>query len=200
MTDQSSPFFSPLVERAMRTAAIWHRNDVRKATDTPYITHPASVAMILIRAGFTDDCLLAAALLHDVVEDTDCTLDELADAFPPAVVEYVAALSEQKLDESGENRSWRIRKEEHVAEVAAAPLAARAIVLADKLHNLTAMCYDIEFDANLWSRFNASPADILWYNRTMVTRAAGEDASLQPLAEECRRLVFQLETAIDGDA
>ncbi|MBT4866543.1 MAG: bifunctional (p)ppGpp synthetase/guanosine-3',5'-bis(diphosphate) 3'-pyrophosphohydrolase, partial [Planctomycetaceae bacterium] len=163
MTDQSSPFFSPLVERAMRTAAIWHRNDVRKATDTPYITHPASVAMILIRAGFTDDCLLAAALLHDVVEDTDCTLDELADAFPPAVVEYVAALSEQKLDESGENRSWRIRKEEHVAEVAAAPLAARAIVLADKLHNLTAMCYDIEFDANLWSRFNASPADILWY-------------------------------------
>jgi (p)ppGpp synthase/HD superfamily hydrolase len=180
----------------MRTAAIWHQGDVRKATDTPYITHPASVAMILIRAGFTDDCLLAAALLHDVVEDTDCTLDELADEFPAAVVEYVAALSEKNLDESGEKRSWRVRKEEHLEEVVDAPLAARAIVLADKLHNLTAMCYDIELDADLWSRFNASPADILWYNRTMVTRTAGEDASLLPLAEECRRLIAQLEATL----
>jgi len=200
MTDQPPTFFSPLVERAMRTAAGWHRDDVRKATDTPYITHPASVAMILIRAGFTDDCLLAAALLHDVVEDTDCTLDELADKFPSVVVEYVAALSEHKLDERGEKRAWKVRKEEHLKEVAAAPLAARAIVLADKLHNLATMCYDITSDADLWSRFNASPADILWYNRTMVAQAAGEDESLQPLAEECRRLIARLEKAFDGDA
>jgi (p)ppGpp synthase/HD superfamily hydrolase len=199
MTDRSPTFFSPLVERAMRTAAGWHRNDVRKATDTPYITHPASVAMILIRAGFTDDCLLAAALLHDVVEDTDCTLDELADEFPTAVVEYVTALSERKLDEDGEKIAWKVRKEEHLKEAAAAPLAARAIVLADKLHNLATMCYYLDSNSDLWSRFNASPADILWYNRTMVSRSAGEDESLQPLAEECRRLIARLENAFDGD-
>ena len=59
--------FSPLIERAMRVAACNHRHHHRKSSDLPYITHPAGVALILLRAGFDDEELLAAALLHDVV-------------------------------------------------------------------------------------------------------------------------------------
>ena len=58
-----SQLFSPLLERALRFAADRHRNQTRKATDIPYITHPISVAWILQRAGFDDEVLLAAALL-----------------------------------------------------------------------------------------------------------------------------------------
>lgn len=190
------PLFSPLLEQALRTAAFFHRHDVRKGSDTPYFAHPAAVAVILLRAGFTDDNMLAAALLHDVVEDTPCTIDELAAEFPPEVVQYVAALSEQKTDEHGNKRPWKLRKEDHLQEVAQAPLPVRAIVLADKLHNLATMCCDVGSDENFWDRFNASPQDILWYNRTMVAQAAGNDEALQPIADECRTHIAQLEAAI----
>lgn len=194
----SMPLFSPFVEQALRTAAFFHRHDVRKGSDTPYIAHPAAVAIILLRAGLTDDNLLAAALLHDVVEDTPCTLEDLAAEFPTEVVQYVAALSEQKTDQQGNKRPWKLRKDDHLREIAQAPLPVRAIVLADKLHNLATMCCDIDSDDNFWDRFNASPQDILWYNRTMVDRAAGNDDSLQTIAKECRSHIAQLEAAINN--
>ena len=198
MTEPLTALFSPLVERAMRAAAQWHRTDVRKGSDIPYITHPASLALILVQAGFNEENTLAAALLHDVVEDTECTLDELASTFPPTVVEYVAALSEGKLDERGEKRSWQVRKDEHIAGVVSAPIQVRAIVLADKLHNLATMCHDAQIGPDFWDRFNSTPERILWYNRTMVEQAAGSDQSLQPLARECEACIARLRQAIDS--
>jgi (p)ppGpp synthase/HD superfamily hydrolase len=183
--------FSPLVEQAMRVAARAHRHQHRKASDLPYITHPASVALILARAGFTDDAILAAALLHDVVEDTSYTRAALAE-FPPRVVEYVDALSERKLDDSGRKRSWRDRKLDHIDEITRAPLAARAIELADKLHNLGTMLFDLDAGETLWERFTSSPADMVWYHTEMIAAAAGSDEALAPLANECRELLERL--------
>ncbi|HVV99598.1 MAG TPA: HD domain-containing protein [Planctomycetaceae bacterium] len=176
----------------MRVAARAHRNQHRKASDLPYITHPASVALILVRAGFTDEALLAAALLHDVVEDTSYGAEILAAEFPPLVAEYVAALSERKLDDSGRKRAWRDRKLEHLEEVAHAPLPVRAIVLADKLHNLGTMLFDLEAGETLWERFTSSPADMVWYHTEMIAAAAGGDAALAPLANECREMLARV--------
>ena len=184
--------FSPLIERAMRVAARAHRHQHRKASDLPYITHPASVALILARAGFTDEAMLAAALLHDVVEDTGYHRDALAAEFPPLVVEYVDALSERKLDDSGRKRSWRDRKLDHIEEISRAPLAARAIELADKLHNLGTMLFDLDAGETLWERFTSSPADLVWYHTEMIAAAAGSDEALAPLANECRELLGRL--------
>ena len=78
----SGLLFRPLVERAMRFAAKAHRHHHRKGSDLPYITHPAGAAMLLLKAGIDDDEILAAALLHDVVEDTEHTLEMLAADFP----------------------------------------------------------------------------------------------------------------------
>lgn len=185
--------FSPLLERAMRVAAHWHRDHCRKASNLPYITHPAGVALILMKAGFGDDELLAASLLHDVIEDTACTLDELEAGFPPRVVEYVSALTERKLTNDGQKRSWADRKREHLEEIAGASLEARAIALADKLHNLGTMLYDVEQGEELWSRFGVDAEKILWYHRTMIDQAAGNDERLEPLASGCRALLARLE-------
>jgi len=192
-------FFSPMVERAMRVAARCHRHHYRKASDLPYITHPASVALILTQAGFAEEEVLAAALLHDVVEDTSYTPVELAAEFPPTVAQYVAALTERKLDSDGRKRTWQERKQEHIEQVSGEALKARAIVLADKLHNLGTMLFDLEAGEELWSRFGASPEKILWYHHTMIDRAARDDQQLKVLADACRQLVNRLEETIRAD-
>ena len=190
--------FSPLVERAMRVASRWHRNHERKASDLPYITHPASVALILIKVGFDDDEILAAALLHDVVEDTACTLDQLAAQFPPKVVEYVAASTERKRDSNGNRRNWHDRKQEHILHVAEASLAARAIVLADKLHNLGTMLYDLEAGEDIWSRFGASPDNILSYYRAMIAQTPRNDDRLLELAGACQMQLERLKATVES--
>ncbi len=189
-------FFSPLVERAMRVAAEAHRDQSRKASTLPYITHPASVALLLVQAGFDDENLLAAALLHDVVEDTTYSSTQLAAEFPSPVAEYVAALTERKQDSHGRKRTWRERKSEHLELIAQAPWQARAIVLADKLHNLGAMLYDLDSGAALWTRFNASPEQILWYHRSMVEAAGQEDVRLASLVSACKDALEKLQSYI----
>ena len=192
--------FSPVVERAMRLAARCHRHQNRKSSDLPYITHPASVALILSQSGFDDEAVLAAALLHDVVEDTDYTPDELSARFPRKVAECVAALTERKLDEAGRKRPWKERKQEHIEHVAGESLEARAIVLADKLHNLGTILYDLKAANNdearegIWCRFNATREQTLWYYRTMIEQAAQSDEQLKTLASACRELLAKLET------
>lgn len=148
--------------------------------------------MILLRAGIDDDEILAAALLHDVVEDTEHTLEMLAIDFPPKVVQLVAAMTERKHDHDGRKRSWQERKDEHLQHIAAEPWEARAIVLADKLHNLGSMLVDLEGGADLWSRFNAPPDRILWYHREMIAAAEQGDPRLAELARECRSFIEQL--------
>ena len=193
MMNLPADLFSPLVERALRVAARAHRAQVRKASDVPYVSHLAGVAIILCRAGFQDDAILAAALLHDAVEDTDYTVEMLTADFPTEVVAWVAAATERKTDADGAKRPWEDRKLEHIAQVAAAPLEARAMVLADKLHNLGSMLYDLAAGESLWDRFNAPRERILWYHREMIDRAVGDEPRLAGLAAACRVLVGRLE-------
>ena len=91
---------SPRLERALRWSATCHAGQTRKGGDTPYFEHAAAVAMILDRAGFDEDVVIAG-LLHDVVEDTDATLDDVATRFGPDVSAMVRDCSEVKLDAQG---------------------------------------------------------------------------------------------------
>ena len=184
--------FSPLIEHAIRVAARAHRDDCRKGGDIPYLSHSASVALLLERVGISDDQILAAALLHDVVEDTAVTLDDLARDFPPPVVELVRGLSERKLDDAGLARPWRDRKEEHLAVVEKASFGVRAIVLADKLHNLGTMVFDIEQGEPIWTRFNATREDILWYQQAMLKAADQGEPELIPLVTACLQFIERL--------
>lgn len=190
--------FSELLERAFRVAARFHHEQLRKGTDLPYLVHPASVMLILQRAGIIDEEILSAALLHDVVEDTDCTIEDLAGQFPPSVVEWVKQTSEQKADDAGADRPWIDRKREHLAHAAHADWQARAIILADKLHNLISVLIDLREGESVWERFNAPPSAFLWYNASMIEAAAHDDRpELQQLATAGKSVVAQL-TELSG--
>jgi guanosine-3',5'-bis(diphosphate) 3'-pyrophosphohydrolase len=193
----SDPAPLSLLEAALRTAAVAHREQVRKCSDVPYVTHSAAVALILARFGLTDEELLAAALLHDVVEDTDVTLDDLAKRFPPSVIATVAALSETKTGDDGKLRPWEDRKAEHLRHIAAAPLSARAIALADKLHNMETMRLDLAAGSLSLSAFRAAPERLLWYYQSMIDAAAGADPQLRPLAKACYSAWEQLRAILE---
>ena len=162
----------------------------------PYISHPASAALLLLRGGIDDDEVLAAALLHDVIEDTDCLLETLAREFPPRVVHLVATLTERQHDHDGCRRTWHERKTEHLEHMAVAPWEARAIALADKLHNLGSMVFDLENGEELWSRFSAPPEKVLWYHRAMVEAAGQDDPHLSPLVRHCLQMIECLEASV----
>ena len=187
-----SPLYSPLIEQALRVAATAHHTQQRKGAGVPYVTHVAGVALILTRAGFCDDHLLAAAILHDVVEDTDVTLEQLVADFPPDIIDLVAVLSETKRDATGAKRSWEVRKQEHLEHVRGASRGARAITLADKLHNLETMLHDMQAGRVRFENFGAPPERLVWYYEQMARCAAGSDPELRPLADACADAIERL--------
>lgn len=125
---------SPLVKTALEKARTAHEGQVRNGSGgMPYVDHPIAVAALLDEHGYRDE-VLAAALLHDVVEDSETTLEELREEFGEPVAGLVGALTD---DESIE--SYRQRKAEHRERVAAADGEAMAIYGADKLTNTCAL-------------------------------------------------------------
>jgi (p)ppGpp synthase/HD superfamily hydrolase len=123
---------SEVIARAQARAAEAHAGQVRNGSGgLPYIEHPRMVAATLAAHDYAD-ATLAAALLHDVVEDSDATVEQLRAEFGDEIADLVAALSD---DESIED--YRGRKDEHRARVADVDGDAFAIYAADKLTNLT---------------------------------------------------------------
>lgn len=185
---------SPVVEQAIRLAAMAHKSQKRKASGIPYISHPMSVCLILTKAGFHDEDILAAAVLHDVVEDTNFTIEQLTEHFSEEVIQYVSEMTEQKETTEGEKRSWRERKQDHIEVMQQATLGARAIELADKLHNLEAMLFDLRSEdiSEFWKHFGASPSEIIQYYRSMIDAAGQSDQQLQILVHNCNARLDEL--------
>ena len=179
---------SSLLDEAIKFATDAHAGGMRKGTSIPYILHPLEAAAIC--ATVTDDLeVLAAAALHDVVEDTDATVDQVAEKFGPRVAALVAGESENKRTDLPATATWRVRKEETIAHMkAAGDPAVRLICLGDKLSNMRAIHRDFdELGDALWDRFNQKdPAQHGWYYRSL-TKALKPDfggtAAWQELAE-----------------
>lgn len=120
-----------LLVKAAAFAAHKHRDQRRKAGDVPYVNHPLSVARTLVEVGRIDDAtILAAAMLHDTLEDTATTRDELEREFGAAVAGIVAEVTDDKSLAKVE------RKRQQVVHAALLSPRARLVKLADKLDNL----------------------------------------------------------------
>lgn len=185
---------SPVVEHAIRLAAVAHQSQKRKSSGISYIAHPMSVCLILTKAGFHDEDILAAAVLHDVVEDTDFTIEQLTEHFSEKVIQYVGEMTEQKESHSGEKRSWQDRKQDHIEVMQQATPGARAIELADKLHNLEAMLFDLQSEkkSEFWGHFGASPNEIIQYYRSMIDAAGQSDQQMETLVQNCNARLDEL--------
>ena len=163
---------SRLVDSALIFAATAHREQVRKGTGVPYIVHPVGVMLLLIQAGEQDPELLAAALLHDTLEDAGATVEGLRDQFGARVAEIVAGASEPY----SRDALWETRKQHTVDYLRTAPREVQLVAAADKLHNLSSMVIDhAAIGDQLWTRFNRGRPNIAWYYRSICqSLRAGE--------------------------
>ena len=155
---------------AVRFATEAHAGMMRKRGNTPYILHPMEVATIAATLTEDED-VLCAAMLHDVVEDTPHSLEELEQAFGARVRALVATETENKRPDVPAAESWLIRKQESIAELrASADQAVLILWLSDKLANMRsfARLHEREGDA-MWQAFNQSdPALQAWYYREVA--------------------------------
>ena len=131
-----SVMYSFRIEQAIRAAAVLHKNQVRKGDmPYPYVTHLFSVTSIL-QDYTTDENVIVAALLHDAIEDTDYTLDELQEDFGSTVRNIVATLSEPQTKANGDRLAWNERKKTYLKQLSNGPPEALLIAAADKAHNM----------------------------------------------------------------
>lgn len=156
---QNAVVYSSRLYDAIELAARAHHNQVRKGTEIPYIVHPLAVASWLIRYN-CPEYIVIAALLHDVVEDTPVSIDELRSNFGREVAELIVALSEPD-----KRASWEERKAHTINYLEKqANDDVLLIALADKLDNIRAIREGLESDGDrYWNRFNRPRDKQKWY-------------------------------------
>ena len=154
-----------LVNKSIIFATNAHNGQYRKGTEMPYIVHPLEAGVIA--ATMTDDEeTVAAAFLHDTIEDTPVSKEELAKEFGETVAYLVANESENKREGIPEKDTWKIRKQETIDHISSCKdIRIKIIALSDKLANLRAINRDYNtLGEAFWQRFNQSdPSEFKWY-------------------------------------
>ena len=153
-----------LIEKAIVFATWAHEGAVRKGKGRPFILHPLEV--LSIAASLTEDEeVLAAAVLHDTVEDTPVTREEIEWKFGFRVANLVAAESEDKRRDRSAESTWLIRKQEAIDQLQKAGRDAKLISICDKLSNLRDMDQDYaEIGDRIWERFHQKDKKLhAWY-------------------------------------
>ena len=192
----------PLSERydqALQFAAEHHREQLRKGSQVPYLTHLMSVSALVLEHGGSEDQAIAG-LLHDAVEDAPegqgrAVLADIRERFGDAVADIVRACSDG-LDADG-NRSgtWPERKRRYVEGLATKPADALLVTAADKTHNGLCIAADVRrYGQDFWTTFNAGRDELLWYY-TSVERAVAGRLPGSSIAGALRRAVDELVAA-----
>jgi (p)ppGpp synthase/HD superfamily hydrolase len=160
------PTMTSRYDEALAYASNLHREQKRKGTEIPYISHLLGVSSLVLEAGGDEDQAIAG-LLHDALEDQGdkTSYEEIAARFGDEVARIVRACSDTEVVPKP---PWRERKETYLAHLATQDTAVLRVSLADKLHNLRALLVDIEgHGADYLDRFNAGPDDQIWYFSTL---------------------------------
>ena len=159
-----------LVSEAIAFSVKAHDGMRRKKSELPYILHPMEAAVI-VGTMTEDQNLIAAAALHDVVEDAGITIVEIEEKFGKRVRELVESETEDKRADLPPSSTWRIRKEESLSVLKNADdIAVLMVWLGDKLANMRSIYRDFKVEGiQMWQRFNQkNVAEQAWYYRTIV--------------------------------
>lgn len=154
---------TPRIEKAIKKAAALHKDQSRKGEDKcPYITHPYSVAIIL--SNYTEDeDVIVAGLLHDTIEDTKYTLEELEKDFGAQVKEIVVGVTEIYMDDDDKNK-WENRKQRYLNNLREANDKSVLVSAADKLHNLRSLVGEYKNNgAEMWENLAMQPEKQMWF-------------------------------------
>ena len=133
--------YSYRIEQAIRAAAVLHRQQLRKGSmPFPYVTHVVATAFLVL--DYTDDeDIVVAALLHDTLEDTDYTIEELQEDFGGTVRDIVETVTEPKTTPE-HPVSWKTRKQQYAKQLKRGPEGALVVAAADKIHNFRSIVED----------------------------------------------------------
>jgi (p)ppGpp synthase/HD superfamily hydrolase len=176
-------------DEALAYAHEAHRDQLRKGTEIPYISHLMAVAGLVLENGGDEETAIAA-LLHDVIEDGggDAARQEIRRRFGQRVVAIVDECTDAEVIPKP---PWRERKEKYIAHLRHASPQARLVSAADKLHNARAILADYRVVGEaLWQRFNASREETLWYYHSLV--AVFKEGGAAPVVDELERVVNEL--------
>ena len=139
---------------AIRFATEKHKNQIRKIAPFPYMVHIYEVVQILRENGADEETLIGA-ILHDTVEDTGTSLDEIRERFGDNIATLVDYVTENK------KMPYVERKHEHAQRLARGPVKAKMIKCADSLSNLRAIYLDEKYmGEEMWNAFNSSKENI----------------------------------------
>lgn len=161
---------SSLLDKAIIFATKAHANTERRGKGFPYIVHPME-AMEIVATMTSDQEMLAAAALHDTVEDTDVTVEQIRAEFGDRVAAMVASESDVFVSGVSEEDSWRDRKKAAIDRLAAAGHDSKVVALGDKLSNMRAIYRDYcKVGDELWKLFHApgGKADHAWHYRGLA--------------------------------
>jgi (p)ppGpp synthase/HD superfamily hydrolase len=152
-----------MINQAIETALEAHEGEPRKGTKIPYVTHPLAVGFLLAKAGCTDE-VIAAGILHDTVENTHITLDDVRVKCGATVAAIVQGCSEPD-----RGASWEERKQHTIDFLKSTSKEIKFVALADKLHNIGSMRADHQnVGEKLWERFNKGKLKQAWYYNGLV--------------------------------
>lgn len=184
-----------MIDKAIQFAAKAHEGQVRKATDIPYITHPFAVGMLLQKAKCSEE-VIAAGILHDTIEDTSVTYEQLVEEFGQKVANLVLAASEHD-----KSLPWKERKLHTIQSLRNPSMDEMKVIVTDKLHNLRSIRKDLnEIGEEVWSRFNRGKSDQHWYYSSIVEALAPRKAEfqyIQELEKEVIAVFGEVKTFID---
>lgn len=155
---------TPQIKKAIQFVARKHHGHMRQEKEPlPYITHLFSTALLVAEDGADED-VVTAALLHDTLEDTDTTRDELVDSFNERVAELVESVSEIT-QKDGMPVDWRKRKEQYLAQLENANEGAVLIAIADKIDNIESKLEAFAEEGSIFLERWTQPIEAyLWYH------------------------------------
>ena len=168
------PLNTELLDRAIVFAVRAHAGTERRCKGFPYIVHPLE-AVGIVATMTSDQELLAAAALHDTIEDTDVTVEDIRAAFGERVAELVHSESDQLNGEvftgsGNEEETWHARKQAAIDRLAAASHDAKIVAMGDKLSNMRAIWRDYQQKGDeLWQIFHVKDkASHEWHYRGLA--------------------------------
>jgi len=156
--------FDMSLHNAIVFAARKHDKQYRKTTDIPYISHIMEVMQILIENNCRKEVIIAG-ILHDTIEDTDTTPEEIKKFFGKEVLSIV-----QSETEEDKSLSWLERKSTFINHLYSACLETKLVCCADKLSNIRSIYVGLQTDGDeVWKCFNAGKEMQQWYYENIVS-------------------------------
>ena len=165
----NKPLNTELLDRAIIFAVKAHAGTERRGKGFPYIVHPME-SFYIDTTTTAIHAIAATPALHDVVEDTDITADDIRREFGDRIADLVVAESDVFVDGVSEEDSWHARKQAAMDRLARAPHDAKIVAMGDKLSNMRAIARDYAMKGDaLWNIFHAKdPKDHEWHYRGLA--------------------------------